>query len=244
MALKGHLPHSTQTCYHLSIAESKMTVPKQSKFIAALLVIMSPAVWGQPPRGNPTSTPAPTNPTFTYPPGSTGGGVHVSPTSYLTVTGYVTDKPVNGVFHLRNRRGRDFTVDFRQPEVPTEGTLTVYGHWDGSTLKMSNFYYDDGLYGSRAYSESKRQIATHKGTLTGTLVADAEPNGFDLRDNKGVIHSIITRRFLTERGTKSLHKGLEVRVSGDLSIRDNVSELDAGFMAILTEPNPAHASSR
>ncbi|BCM88827.1 hypothetical protein IAD21_00669 [Abditibacteriota bacterium] len=206
------------------------------KAIAAFAVTLSLGVRfaaAQPPQV--ASTPPPVKTTFTYAPRSTGGGVHVSPTSYMTVTGYVTNKPVNGVFHLRNRRGRVFQVDFGQPQVPTEGTLTIYGHWDGTTLKTTNFYYDDGLYGSRAYSESKRQIPTHKGQLTGTVVDNAEPGGFDLRDLRGNIHSILISKI---PGAKTLRKGIEVRVAGDMSIRDNVSELDMSRMDILTHPSP------
>jgi hypothetical protein len=173
----------------------------------------------------------------TYTPGSTGGGVHLSPASFMVVSGVGLDQPVSGQFHLRNRRGRVFSVDIARfgavwSTVPTDGTLTVYGAWRDGILHATNISYDDGLYGSRAYARDP--IPTRPFTLSGTLVEKADRGGFDLCDAKGTVYSVLTRAMPGPQSAQPLHQGDRVRLYGELSLRDKVPELNATNLVLVS----------
>jgi hypothetical protein len=166
------------------------------------------------------------------------GGVRISPTNYGTVSGFALGQPVKGVFQLKNARGHAFSIDLstirpRWSSVPQEGTLKVYGLWKDGVLHARNMTYDDGLYGSHAYSEGRSEPTVTKATLSGTVVADADKYGFDLQDKSGTVHSVLTGRIPGVRGAKTLRAGSVVRVYGDKSIIDNVSQLEATNLVIV-----------
>ncbi|HEX8552410.1 MAG TPA: hypothetical protein VF681_12750 [Abditibacteriaceae bacterium] len=165
------------------------------------------------------------------------GGIRISPTGYATVSGNPLAQPVNRMFQLRNRRGRVVQVRFSKTDwgttIPTDGTFKLYGSIKDGVLLAENATYDDGLHGSRAYSESKPQIPWRNGAVTGSVVEDADEFGFDLRDAEGVIHSVVTYEVPKSIDAKALRKGDTVRLYGGISIIDNVSQVEPTNIVVL-----------